>query len=286
MDDPPEEFVSRYPEIVQKYSDTVSKAGLMRSLRRVAIRRPLWMYLLLLVSAVLITYSAQIYFSTNLSSDKNIFFNATSYVAAVGLMIGGYQAWLTSLSNQANFVKDFASKFFEKIEFYGAWYDLIYTFENRVFRQIDDAVISGRIKNMSDLERFNVDRKIGSRLWHPVLLQGTPEEARLDNLLGFLNVLGDYYDRGNLSSDEVGDATGYYLLGLANSEAFRAYLDAIAHGFSGMAQYKSGFGNSGVRNRYGVPPFRHLCFLLNEIAIRQKRREDEIYDLMYYRRKL
>lgn len=317
LSSPSKPYETRYPDIIAAYAYAASghkprrpliyrlspqQRVIWRQVRRLAVRSPGWGYLGLGSLAALMVLGLQLRpAGWGLPvAGASPFVNATTYFAAIGLAVGGYSAWLLSKQNQANFVKDYMSKFLEKKEVYESWRYLFYLYKNSDF-QLISAVIekseadqraagSKQIKLSFDLiASFNEDRKkhgdskqdgksdegraaegSGLRRWHPQLLPESPEEGRVDEVLSYFNVLGDYYERGSLDVDEIGDVATFYLRAIGNCEAFRSYLTLIMEVFSEEG--------SAVRERYGYPSFGNLCLLLNDLEILRDEKETAFYD--------
>jgi hypothetical protein len=243
----------------------------LRSLRRLVIRRPLWIYLVLLGAGFGSAY-AMAHFTPNTSLHS-----ATFYLGVPAILLGAYQAWLNSLVKQADQMKDNLTSLYSK-ELFKTWFDLFYNYKNDVFIKLD-ALRDESEKLHKALEEENVGRAKGSHRWHPVALADTIEEGRIDALLSHLNILGDYYERGMLSLDEIGGVAEYYLLGVHNCYAFQAYIHLIRQGFRGEGKYHKDGGKTRNREKFVMPPFRHACLLLHDLNLNSKKREDEVYEL-------
>jgi hypothetical protein len=245
----------------------------IRRVRRLVIRRPLWIYLVLLVVGLGSAYAvAHLAPNTSLHS-------ATFYLGVPAVLLGAYQAWLNSLVKQADQMKGYLGSLYSE-ELFKTWFDLFYNYKNDIFLSLDAHRDDPEALRKA-LDEVNNGRVIGSGRWHPVALADTIEENRIDALLSHLNILGDYYERGMLSLDEIGGVAEYYLLGVHNCYAFQAYIHLIRQGFRGEGEYQPTDGGK-TRNRlkFVMPPFRHACLLLHELDLYSKKREDEVYLLL------
>jgi hypothetical protein len=208
-------------------------------------------------------------------------------LACAGLCIGAFQLWLNSKISQSVAIKEFYTKFFEKSDLYSIWFNLFYKYSNNTFEKIERYINDNNIETLNNLwEHSLVDqyslrehshgRQEGERFWHPKLINYTREEENIDRLLGFMNILGDNFERGNVPLSEIGDAAEYYLFAIGNCEAFRAYLELNKTSFCEPVQYRDTKDDSPQRIRYGYPPFRHLCFLLSELDKNRRKQENRI----------
>src|SRR5262249_45651266 len=64
----------------------------------------------------------------------------------------------------------------------------------------------------------------GKRRFHPFFFQGSPEEARLDALLNYLELVAYHIERGHLSEDEIGVALREILTTIAKRPFITEYL--------------------------------------------------------------
>jgi hypothetical protein len=245
----------------------------LRKARRFAIRRPLSIYAVLFITGIVLVGIINLIFG-----GYGLQITATTYLAAPAILIGGYQAWLTSLIKQADQMQNYLATLFEQ-ERFKVWFSHFYSFQNDDFDRIDALQDSAAMNEL--LSSLNATRQPESCLWHPKLLAGTSKEAEIDAFLGHLNVLGDYYERGMLSLDEIGDVAEYYLFGVGNCRAFQAYIWLIREAFRGETEeLKPAPGEqTRFRVKFGYPPFRHLCLLLHDLDARRRHKELEIYDL-------
>ena len=83
---------------------------------------------------------------------------------------------------RASFVKDYVSKFFIEKGLYENFHELIYTYSDKFFEQVDEALqeVDGQ-DNKSDKTIQNGDTV---RRYHPKTFQGSSEERKLDVILG------------------------------------------------------------------------------------------------------
>ncbi|WP_008545198.1 hypothetical protein [Bradyrhizobium sp. CCGE-LA001] len=179
-------------------------------------------------------------------------------------------------------MKDYLGRLFSD-EAFRTWYELFYNYPNGLFDKLDALPPADREKALEDENRM---RKAGTRRWHPRHFWGTQEEGMVDALLSQLNVLGDYYERGMLSVEEIGGVAEFYLLGVLNCHAFQAYIHLLRQGFRGETKEFplepdiDGIMKTANRRKLGSPPYRHLCVLLRDLEKFRKPDEIEIYKLL------
>lgn len=247
----------------------------LRSLRRIVIRRPLWIYGVLLILGICLAYCI-----ARVAKDDNgvpFLRHPTFYLGVPAILLGAYQAWLNSLVKQADQMKDSLNALYSE-ELFKIWFDLFYNYRNTAFLKFDE-LRDNESALRRVLQEHNAGRTGGAGHWHPVVLQGTPEEHRIDAFLSHLNILGEYYERGMLSLDEIGGVAEYYLLGVHNCYAFQAYVYRLRQAFRGEAGLAVTGKDNPYRQKFAFPPFRHACLLLYEVNRNCRTRETEVYEL-------
>jgi hypothetical protein len=249
----------------------------LRDLRRKAIRSPIFMYLILFLLGVGGAYV------TRFLSRSPALHSPTFYLGVPAILLGAYQAWLTSVIKQADQMKDYMGRLFSE-DLFRTWYELFYNYPNTEFDRLDALALGEREKALVDV---NSNRRPGTRRWHPWHLWGTQEEGMIDALLSQLNILADYYERGLLSLTEIGGVAEFYFFGVLNCHAFQAYIYRIRQGFRGETKEfpweKEADGDKGKtanRKKFGSPPYRHLCALLRDLDELRSADEVEIYNIL------
>ena len=167
--------------------------------------------------------------------------------------------------DRAAFIENYISKFFVDQTLYKAFNDLIYRYENDTFKKVECI----RIKEDLDKEPKPVfepfsdcqaGREIGSRLYHPKLFQGSPEEMRLDCVLGYFNVIAYRYKKGLLHLDDISGSIGYCLLVMRSRMVIKEYLEL----------QESAWGNASYQKFGHTPPFMHLRKLMDDVYEHKK----------------
>jgi hypothetical protein len=149
---------------------------------------------------------------------------------------GAYDPFFSTLLRQqrAAFVKDYVAKFYTEKELYGTFHDLVYTYSDTQFKQVQRISSEQNPKNhhfapdekpiFEWFDGLQGARTSGSRLYHPLLFQGSQEEQRLDRLLGYFDVIGYYYVNGFLEIGDVVGSLGYHLAVIADRDVIQEYL--------------------------------------------------------------
>jgi hypothetical protein len=164
-------------------------------------------------------------------------------------------------ARRADLIKEWVSEFFLKPELYMTFHELIYTYRNEIFDKME------RIRSEQDLDNkprpvfgpfdsLQEGREAGSRFYHPDLFQRSPEERRLDTLLGYLDVIGYYHHRGLIPIEDIVGSLGFYLALMRNRKAVMRYLEGNKHAWE-TNQYFQAYGY--------VPPFAYLHRLLEDV---------------------
>jgi hypothetical protein len=142
---------------------------------------------------------------------------------------------------KTDFLRDYAEEFFTNESLYSAFHQLVYTYTDSDFAAVKAAVAAKEtsdpsLPNQAKPIFFQVPRSLGedapgSRLYHPRYFQGSPEERRLDMLIGYFDLLGYHYSRGFLPLQDIAGSLGHYLNILSKREIMRemrqVYRDAI-----------------------------------------------------------
>lgn len=84
------------------------------------------------------------------------------------------------------------------------------------------------------LPSFQMDGKTsvaeGKRLYHPAIFQGSREEARLDRLLQYIDVIAYYYNSHIIEKDEIHGSIGSIIMTLCERRVIKYYLDILREG--------------------------------------------------------
>lgn len=161
--------------------------------------------------------------------------------------------------DRAAFVEDYISKFFMDQALYKAFHDLIYTYDDDKFKQVEAIRIKGQHDTEAEpvfepFSHLQPERETGSRLYHPKLFQGSPEEMRLDAVLGYFNVIAYRYEKGLLRLDDISGSIGYWLLMMHERMVIDEYLKLQE------STWKTGYQKFGDR-----PPLTYLRKLMDDV---------------------
>lgn len=168
---------------------------------------------------------------------------------------------------RAAFIKDYVSQFFTNPDLYQSFHDLIYTYRDSDFEKLEKIRVEQKLdsKDKPVFDAFTPlqgSREIGSRFYHPRLFQGSPEERRLDSLLGYFDVIAYYYAKGYLRIEDIVGSVGYFL-------AVMKARGVICHY---MRLNREAWNNADYNKEMGVtPPFSYLNRLLDDIKTYNER---------------
>ncbi len=176
---------------------------------------------------------------------------------------------------KAAFIRDYISQFFLHAELYQTFHDLIYTYDNEKFKEVEKILkekgLSGESPNkpiFKDFEHLQGDRLPGARLYHPAVFQYSPEERRLDALFGYFDVIAFYYDKGYLKIEDVVGSIGVFLTFMTARDVSRAYLGIVDDKWENDPKFIA----SGVNQ-----PFFYLKCLLKAVKkYNEKKRKESL----------
>jgi hypothetical protein len=145
------------------------------------------------------------------------------------LLIGLFELYRQATIRRASFVTDYISKFYIEPDLHETFNDLIATYPNSKFEAIKKAIsdigATGTEAAFSATTGLQDGRKEGHRFYHPDHFQGSPEERRLDALLGYLDVIGYQYAHGLVRMADVVGMLGYQLSLVMSREVIKQYLE-------------------------------------------------------------
>jgi hypothetical protein len=163
---------------------------------------------------------------------------------------------------RASFVKEYVAQFFTNHDLHLAFHELIYSYGDDKYAQIEKIAQELHLKDQKERPIFepfaeiNKDRPIGARFFHPALLQLSPEERRLDALLGYFDVVGYYYVKNILQMRDIAGTLGYQLSLMRRRRVVITYLDLTKHWWHTLPNPEE----------LGVAPFQYLRKLLDGLA--------------------
>ena len=175
---------------------------------------------------------------------------------------------------RAAFIKDYVSQFFTDTNLYQTFHDLIYTYPTSVLEKIDQLRVKKKLDKAArpvfdPFASLQGDREVGSRFYHPRLFQGSPEERRLDALLGYFDVIAYYYAKGFLRIEDIAGSIGYFLAVMRARAVIAEY----------MRLTEEAWHSEEYRRMGSTPPFAYLRRLLDDINQYDKRFESRIKKL-------
>lgn len=206
------------------------------------------------------------YFPIKCTGAENCHF--VSVVPMLALLIVILQMIRKLMLDRAEFIENYISKFFVDKTLNTTFYDLIYTYDDDTFKQFEcildklelDKLDKEKKPIFRPFSKFQAEREIGSRLYHPELFQGSPEEMRLDALLGYFNVIAYRYTKGLLRLDDISGSIGYYLLVIHKRVVIQEYLNL----------QESDWKTGGYQKFGRTPPWTHLRKLMNDMYEHKK----------------
>jgi len=202
-----------------------------------------------------------------------------------------------NIENQrASFLKEYISQFFTNPEIYKAFHDLVYSYTDDKYGKIQiealkDQSISQNVKNIADLlepdklkhipKPFFVNgelqgrREEGARFFLPTLCQFSPEERRLDSLLGYFDVIGFYVDRNIVPINQINGSIGYFLAQFKRRQAVQDYIDAsirfwddeVKKDREALKHAREEKKNHNGKTLYSTAPYFYLQKLLERIEL-------------------
>lgn len=171
-----------------------------------------------------------------------------AYPVTVGVIVAIIQLTRNHHIQRTSFVRDYISRLFTDEKLYGTFHDLIYTYDDSLFKEVDDLVKEGK-----SFDHLQGNRKQGSRLYHPKKFQGSEEEKLLDSFLGYLDIIGYYLKRGMISVNDLGGYTRLLIRAVDSREVMRKYRSIYEQEWETVPTYRAKYGPSPFEN------IRHLC---------------------------
>jgi len=160
------------------------------------------------------------------------FIVATSIPVAIGIANYTRQVEI----QRAALLRELTTKLFTDQRLYDIYNDLIYSYTARTYRQLAAAVETA-IKQSEDVPAEPIFAGSapwqqdatgtllpGRRRYHPFFFKGSPEEARLDAFLSYLDLIAFHIDEGHLTFREVESALSDVFAVVANKPFITEYL--------------------------------------------------------------
>ena len=156
------------------------------------------------------------------------------FAISTALAVAAY-IWKTELE-RATLLRELTTKLYTDPGLYGAYNELVYNYEAATYYAVADAIETNVDRQGAALKQpifrggeawqYNGGQPLGpgKRRFHPFFFQGSPEEARLDALLNYLELVAYHIERGHLSEDEIGVALKEMLTTIAKRPFITEYL--------------------------------------------------------------
>src|SRR5262252_7039186 len=156
------------------------------------------------------------------------------FAISTALAVAAY-IWKTELE-RATLLRELTTKLYTDPGLYGAYNELVYNYEAATYYAVADAIETNVDRQGAALKQpifrggeawqYNSGQPLGpgKRRFHPFFFQGSPEEARLDALLNYLELVAYHIERGHLSEDEIGVALKEILTTIAKRPFITEYL--------------------------------------------------------------
>jgi predicted DNA-binding transcriptional regulator len=227
----------------------------------------IWVVVIVLVTELTIITAVRV-----LSLETDLKVGIVAFTAAPLFIITLMELGRNLRLQRAAFIKDYISQFFTKSELYQTFHELVYTYTDSVFERVDkirdEQNLDVKPKPVFDpFDNLQAGRQVGSRLYHPRLFQTSPEERRLDALLGYFDVIAYYYAKGFLRIEDIAGSVGYFLAVMKARKVICEYMK-LNHEAWSSPEYNRKMG--------ATPPFSYLERLLDDIQKYNERFEEDI----------
>ena len=179
---------------------------------------------------------------------------------AAGVILAAIQLERNHQIQRMEFVKDYMSRLFSDERINDIYYDLIYTYDDDLFRDVNSIAEKNDLKGSVDLknkpifqpfEDLQNGRKEGSRLYH--VFQGSIEEKRLDSFLGHLNMIGFYLSENMTDSTELMGYSKHMIRVVKERKIIQEYIRVIKR------------KEEEYQEKYKGSPFEYLEYLLEKL---------------------
>ena len=185
-------------------------------------------------------------------------------ISLIGFLVVIFQLYRGWKAMRMGFVSNYLSRFFLDRELCSIYYDLVQEYPIRQWKKIHGKVLKHgeKLEKEPDriwqlIEKQNQGREEGRRHYHPAFFQGSPEEQRLDRLLGYFDIVAFHVIEGEVKLNDVKAMLGYHLHALATSPPIQTYLEVIQEAWETNPAYRRRFGDQ--------LPFYYLRKLLDRL---------------------
>ena len=194
--------------------------------------------------------------------------NLEALTALPIFVMGLLQLFYNGRVQKTDFIRSYAEGFFTDRELYSAFHELVYQYTDTRYDAIDAAVLekekAKEINGETARPFFDFgaglpqDRKEGMRFFHPRYFQGSPEERRLDMLIGYFDMLGYHHSQGFVSIQDVAGSFGHYLNILSKRKVIKEV----------RTVYREAINDSNYAKQNGrIQPFRYFDHLMDAIDV-------------------
>ena len=206
-------------------------------------------------SAILCSLLA-IYVSSNYAAHWDPKISIASFVAIPAAVIAVAQLMISAQIQRASYIKDYALRFRTDKELSESFHYLVYRFGNDYYRDFIQSVKTPESQKVIDDAQAGLGPDL--RFFNPKAAVGSPQERRLDNLLGFFDTLGYDLSRGLIHVRDVAGVFGYHLDHFIQRKVVQDYLAFVKEKWPELETF---------HEQYKAPvPFRYFRHLLHQYA--------------------
>lgn len=187
----------------------------------------------------------------------------TAFIAVPAAVVAVAQLFSNARVQRAAYIKDYALRFRTDKELSESFHYLVYRYGNELYAIQKKKPADRSETEAEKLKRAQEGVPADLKFYIPNDTTDTPPERRLDNLLGFFDVLGYDYKRGMVSMQDIAGVFGLHLDHLIQREVIGDYL---AHVKLSWPSAKS------FHRTYSAPiPYRYLLVLIEDYSAYRKR---------------
>lgn len=185
-----------------------------------------------------------------------------SFVAIPAMVIGVSQLLITAHIQRASYIKDYAIRFRTDKELSESFHYLIYRYSNHFYEIYSKPANSRSADEQKELDAAQTGLTDDLKFFDPKQAIGSPQERRIDNLLGFFDTVGYDLRRKLLYIPDVSGVFAYHLDHLIQRRIVQAYLKNIEEKWPTLETF---------HERYIAPvPFKNLRYLLRKYEEHRK----------------
>lgn len=210
-------------------------------------------------SVLWLVLAGYLYFNpTNLDPKISI----ASFVAIPAMVIGVSQLLISAHIQRASYIKDYALRFRTDKELSESFHYLIISYNNSLYGIYSKPASSRTVDEQNNLDAAQVGLANDLMFFDPKQMKGSPQERRIDNLLGFFDTVGYDLRRKLLFIPDVAGVFSYHLDHLIQRKIVQACLKQIEDDWPTLESF---------HERYSAPiPFENLRYLLRKYEEHRK----------------